>query len=104
MTKIEGSGSISQRHGAADPDPHQNVMDSETDEQFFSSNSSVLPLVVHVLVDPLGPDPRVAGRGVGVPAAGCGGSDGWRAGGQGLSQLRHRLGLLITALARRSGQ
>jgi hypothetical protein len=29
--KIEGSGSasgsISQRHGSADPDPHQNVMD-----------------------------------------------------------------------------
>ncbi len=27
MTKIAGSGSISQRHGSADPDPHQNVMD-----------------------------------------------------------------------------
>ncbi len=31
--KIEGSGSgsrsISQRHGSADPDPHQNVMDPE---------------------------------------------------------------------------
>jgi hypothetical protein len=30
MMKIEGSGSISQRHGSADPepdpDPHQNVM------------------------------------------------------------------------------
>jgi hypothetical protein len=30
MTKIAGSGSeygsISQRHGPADPDPHQNVM------------------------------------------------------------------------------
>jgi hypothetical protein len=25
--KIAGSGSISQRHGSADPDPHQNVMD-----------------------------------------------------------------------------
>ncbi len=24
-----GSGSISQRHGSADPDPHQNVMDTE---------------------------------------------------------------------------
>ena len=24
-----GSGSISQRHGSADPDPHQNVMDPE---------------------------------------------------------------------------
>jgi hypothetical protein len=35
MMKIEGSasesgsGSISQRHGSADPDPHQNVMDSQ---------------------------------------------------------------------------
>ncbi len=29
MTKIEGSGSISQRHGSADPDPHQNVMDPQ---------------------------------------------------------------------------
>ncbi len=29
--KIEGFGSISQRHGSADPDPnpHQNVMDPE---------------------------------------------------------------------------
>jgi hypothetical protein len=27
--KIEGSGSISQRHGSADPDPHQNVMDPQ---------------------------------------------------------------------------
>ncbi len=31
MTKIAGSGSISQRHGseAPDPDPHQNVMDPQ---------------------------------------------------------------------------
>jgi hypothetical protein len=33
MTKIAGSGSISQRHGSADPDPvpdpHQNVMDPQ---------------------------------------------------------------------------
>ncbi len=29
MTKIAGSGSNSQRHGSADPDPHQNVMDPE---------------------------------------------------------------------------
>jgi hypothetical protein len=29
MTKIAGSGSISQRHGSEDPDPHQNVMDPE---------------------------------------------------------------------------
>ncbi len=27
MTKIAGSGSISQRHGSPDPDPTQNVMD-----------------------------------------------------------------------------
>jgi hypothetical protein len=29
MTKIAGSGSISQRHGSEDPDPHQNVMDPQ---------------------------------------------------------------------------
>jgi hypothetical protein len=29
MIKIAGSGSISQRHGSPDPDPHQNVMDPE---------------------------------------------------------------------------
>ncbi len=29
MTKIAGSGSISQRHGSADPDPPQNVMDPQ---------------------------------------------------------------------------
>jgi hypothetical protein len=31
MTKIAGSGSISQRYGSADPDPdpHQNVMEPE---------------------------------------------------------------------------
>jgi hypothetical protein len=31
MMIIEGSGSISQRHGSADPDPdpHQNVMDPQ---------------------------------------------------------------------------
>jgi hypothetical protein len=31
MTKLAGSGSISQRHGSEDPDPdpHQNVMDPE---------------------------------------------------------------------------
>ncbi len=32
MTKIaeSGSGSINQRHGSADPDPHQNVTDRNT--------------------------------------------------------------------------
>jgi hypothetical protein len=31
MTKIagSGSGSISEKHGSEDPDPHQNVMDPE---------------------------------------------------------------------------
>jgi hypothetical protein len=29
MTKIAGSGSISQRHGSADLDPLQNVMDPQ---------------------------------------------------------------------------
>ncbi len=29
MTKKEGSGSINQRHGSADPDPPQNVMDPQ---------------------------------------------------------------------------
>jgi hypothetical protein len=29
MTKIAGSGSISQRHGYPDPDPYQNVMDPQ---------------------------------------------------------------------------
>ncbi len=42
--KIEGSGSesgsISQRHGSADPDPHQNVMDPEhcaTDTSYYEA-------------------------------------------------------------------
>ncbi len=29
MTKLAGSESISQRHGSADPDPHQNIMDPQ---------------------------------------------------------------------------
>jgi hypothetical protein len=29
MTKMAGSGSISQRHGSPNPDPHQNVMDPQ---------------------------------------------------------------------------
>jgi len=29
MTKIAGSGSISQRQGSADPDPQQNVLDPQ---------------------------------------------------------------------------
>jgi hypothetical protein len=36
MTKIErsDSGSLSQRHGSADPDPHQNGMDPEHCKQY----------------------------------------------------------------------
>jgi hypothetical protein len=29
LTKIGGSGSVSQRYGSADPDPYQNVTDPE---------------------------------------------------------------------------
>jgi hypothetical protein len=29
LTKISGSGSVSQRYGAADPDPYQNVTDPQ---------------------------------------------------------------------------
>ncbi len=50
MTKIAGSGSISQRHGSADPDPHQNVMDPEHCRQqlllFWKSGFFVTKLVV----------------------------------------------------------
>ncbi len=37
MTKISGSesGSISQRYGSADPDPHQNVMGAEHWPELF---------------------------------------------------------------------
>jgi hypothetical protein len=35
ILKIERSGSISQRHGSADPDPHQNVMDPQ--QLFYAS-------------------------------------------------------------------
>ncbi len=38
MIKIAGSGSISQRHGSADPDPPQNVMDPQ--HWFFGYFSS----------------------------------------------------------------
>jgi hypothetical protein len=33
--QIAGSGSITQRHGSADPDPHQNVMDPQQCPQYF---------------------------------------------------------------------
>ena len=42
MMKIEDSGSISQRHGSADPDPHQNAMDPE--HWFLRPCSQALPL------------------------------------------------------------
>ncbi len=54
MTKIAGSGSISQRHEFADPDPdpHQNVMDPEhwLEVQIFVNfktygSGSVLPML-----------------------------------------------------------
>ncbi len=37
-----GSGSISQRHGSADPDPHQNVMDPEHCFNVWSGSGSAL--------------------------------------------------------------
>ncbi len=50
MTKIAGYGSISQRHGSADPDPdpHQNVMDPE---HWLHSNkiSRYLKFLVNIL-------------------------------------------------------
>jgi hypothetical protein len=42
MTKIAGSGSISQRHGSLDPYPHQNVMDPQ---------HWYLPYIANVYVD-----------------------------------------------------
>jgi hypothetical protein len=46
MTKIAGSGSISQRHGSADPDAHQNVMDPEHCFIRSGSEDSNLLLVI----------------------------------------------------------
>ncbi len=42
MMKIEGSGSISQTHGSADPDPHQNAMDPQ---HWKEPHASCLPVV-----------------------------------------------------------
>ncbi len=45
MMKIEGSGtasgsgSISQRHGSADPDPHQNVIDPQHCKKEYNPKS-----------------------------------------------------------------
>ncbi len=45
MTKIAGSGSTSQRHGSADPDPDppQNFMDPEHWKKQKSENKTVHP-------------------------------------------------------------
>jgi hypothetical protein len=43
MTKIEGSGSISQRRGSADPDPRQDVLDPQhwsCDVRSLASNAA----------------------------------------------------------------
>ncbi len=43
MMKISGSGSISQRHGSVDPDPHQNVMDPQHWKVSWPWESSAFP-------------------------------------------------------------
>ena len=50
MTKIAGSGSISQRHGSADLDPHQNVMDL----LHFREQSPICPAGADCRAVPLG--------------------------------------------------
>jgi hypothetical protein len=54
MTKIAGSGSesgsISQRHGSADPDPHQNVMDPEQCFQEYYLKWRVLEFFLGLLL------------------------------------------------------
>ena len=49
MTKIAGSGSISQKHGSEDPDPPQIVMDPEHcfkgNLQYSSYNTNMPPKV-----------------------------------------------------------
>jgi hypothetical protein len=39
LTKIAGSGSISQRYGSADPDPYQNLMDPQNGLQLLKKNA-----------------------------------------------------------------
>ena len=50
MTKIAGSGSVSQRHGSADPDPDppQNVMDPQHWFQCVSVSTTLEPPPVDV--------------------------------------------------------
>jgi hypothetical protein len=55
MTKISGSGSISQRHGSADPDPHKNVMDrAQPGEQIDGRGQ--LYAGVHLCISIVDPD------------------------------------------------
>jgi hypothetical protein len=42
MMKTAGSGSISQRHVSADPDPHKNVMDPQHCGKFWQGSGSTL--------------------------------------------------------------
>ncbi len=42
MMKTAGSGSISQRHLSADPDPHKNVMDPQHCGKFWQGSGSTL--------------------------------------------------------------
>ena len=46
--KIEGSasGSISQRHGSADPDPHQNVMDPQHGKKELCHKKKILRKII----------------------------------------------------------
>jgi hypothetical protein len=52
MTKIEGSGSISQRHGSADPDPPQNIMDPQHCYQYAKIvRKTLIPTIFVTLFD-----------------------------------------------------
>jgi hypothetical protein len=54
MTKIAGSGSISQRHGSADPDPdpdpHQNVMDPQHWENYNTFTQKIITKLLETWV------------------------------------------------------
>ncbi len=49
--KVEGSGSISQRHGSADPDPQQNVIDPQHCEIEKLGSGISIPDPKHWLAD-----------------------------------------------------